>query len=107
MQLCAKVGGEPWAIAELPYCSRLTTTIGIHVTEESVSVVSSMNQSCTRYWSKNTKILNPDLIEALIDNLVAEGLLAFKMRVAAFPKYVFVYTTYEEVSDLSKVFGPF
>jgi hypothetical protein len=33
MQLCAKVGGEPWAVSELPYMTRLTTVVGIHVTQ--------------------------------------------------------------------------
>lgn len=34
LKLCAKVGGEPWAVAELPYLAKLTTVIGVHVTEQ-------------------------------------------------------------------------
>ena len=100
MQLCAKVGGEPWSIAELPYFTRITTVFGVYVTENQVSVVCSLNQSCTRYWSLSKMIQHSDEIEPVILSLISEGLLAFKLRVAAFPKFLFLYTTYEEFPDI-------
>ena len=43
MQLCAKVGGEPWSITELPYFTRPTAVVGVHVGKDSASVVCSLN----------------------------------------------------------------
>lgn len=52
MQLSTKLGGEPWAITDLPYFCNISMAIGIHVTKTQVCVVSSINQTCSRYWSK-------------------------------------------------------
>ena len=43
-RLCARMGGEPWAIADLPYLTKLTQVIGVEVTESQVSIVASLNQ---------------------------------------------------------------
>jgi len=40
-------------------------------------------------------------------SLVAESLCAFKVRILAFPKYVFLYTTYTELPDLKDLFEKF
>ena len=104
LKICAKVGGEPWAVSELPYFSELSIAVGVHITETQVCVVSTLNQTCTRYWSKTLAIFSPDDIEQAVISLVAESLCAFKLRILAFPKYVFLYTTYPELPDLSDLF---
>ncbi len=40
-------------------------------------------------------------------SLIAEGILAFKHRVAAFPKFIFLYTTYEEMPDITSLLEHF
>ena len=52
MQLCAKVGGEPWAIDELPFFYQCSMAVGYFVDDKQLALVGSLNQKATRYWSK-------------------------------------------------------
>ena len=51
-EVCAKIGGQPWAIDELPHFYETTMCIGYHVSHETLSFVSTFNSKCNRYWSK-------------------------------------------------------
>lgn len=55
MQICAKVGGEPWAIDKLPFVNIPTMVIGIDVYNKSsktiISCVGSYNDRFTKYLS--------------------------------------------------------
>ena len=43
LKLCAKIGGEPWAVSDLPYFTQLSIAIGVHVTDNQVCAVVSLN----------------------------------------------------------------
>ena len=57
-QICAKIGGVPWAVDHLPFTEKKTMFCGLdvfHETEEGVvsvmGLVSSYNKTGTKFWS--------------------------------------------------------
>lgn len=42
-KLVCKLGGEPWALDELPYFYLTSIAIGIHVSKTHIALVASMN----------------------------------------------------------------
>nr|AEX87961.1 Otiwi11 [Sterkiella histriomuscorum] len=111
VQICAKVGGEPWAIQELPYFYECTMIVGFYVSDNIISYVCSLNSKVTRYWSKYINIMTTSqqkqfkdtkdcnfhqerqqhLIQKL-QSIFFESLLAFKLRMNCCPKQIFFYT---------------
>lgn len=53
MKVCAKIGGEPWAIDELPFFNLSSMAASYFVDSDQISLVGSINQKATRYWSKS------------------------------------------------------
>ena len=60
IQICAKIGGVPWTIDEMPLLDRPAMVCGLdvyhatHLGRKSVlGFCSSFNNSATRYWSKS------------------------------------------------------
>lgn len=55
MQICAKVGGEPWAIDKLPFTSIPTIVVGIDVLNKSgkfiIGCCATFNNTFTKYVS--------------------------------------------------------
>lgn len=58
VQLCAKIGGVPWAINQLPFAESPTMVVGVDVCANKVgsaiksfSLVATMNNTYTTYWS--------------------------------------------------------
>ena len=55
MQICAKVGGEPWAIDRMPFTSVPTMIVGIDVYKKSgksiVGCCATFNNTFTKYNS--------------------------------------------------------
>jgi aubergine-like protein len=43
MQLCAKIGGEPWAIDELPFFYQCSMAVGFYITSSQIALVGSLN----------------------------------------------------------------
>ena len=112
MQLCAKVGGEPWAIDELPFFYQCSMAVGYFIDDKQIALVGSMNQKATRYWSKGLPLefdrddyesdeCRSQQIAIKLSSLFYECLLAFKMRINCFPKHVFLFTNKVKGSALS------
>ncbi len=62
IQICAKIGGEPWAINEMPFLNKPTMVCGMDVyhkvgngNKSVLAFTASINQRVTRYWS-NAKL---------------------------------------------------
>lgn len=59
IQICAKIGGVPWAINDLPFCSKPTMVLGMCHYRKSgsklgiYSVVATTNPVLSTYWSKS------------------------------------------------------
>jgi aubergine-like protein len=56
--MCAKIGGEPWAINELPFFNDATMVCGMDVyhntgkkAQSVLAFCASINQRGTKYWS--------------------------------------------------------
>lgn len=62
-QLCAKIGGEPWALSELPFFYDCSMVLGYFVFEDIISMSVSLNQKVSRYWSKCLKINDEENID--------------------------------------------
>jgi aubergine-like protein len=76
MQICAKVGGEPWAIDNLPFTRQPTIIIGLDVYNKNnraiIGCCGTLNNTFTRYSSTVRIVpLGSDLSEQ-IGEAVAE-----------------------------------
>jgi vacuolar-type H+-ATPase subunit F/Vma7 len=60
MKFCAKIGGEPWAVDELPFFNLSSMAVSYYVDTDQIALVASINQKATRYWSKAVKINDSD-----------------------------------------------
>lgn len=56
--MCAKIGGEPWAINDLPFFDERTMVCGMDVyhntnlkAQSILAFCASINQRATKYWS--------------------------------------------------------
>ena len=57
-QICAKIGGIPWVIDNMPFMDKRTMVCGLDVFHEreegqpisSVGFVASYNKTCTKFW---------------------------------------------------------
>ncbi|CDW86755.1 macronuclear development protein 1 [Stylonychia lemnae] len=100
MQICAKIGGEPWAISELPYFYDCTMVSGYYITSNLISYVCSLNSKATRYWSKCLSVTNEQGDSQIVQqqtclklsSLFFESLLAFKLRMNCCPSQIFLFT---------------
>lgn len=59
IQMCAKIGGEPWAMNELPFMDDKTMVCGMDVYHNTgqkansiLAFCASINQRATKFWSK-------------------------------------------------------
>ena len=59
-QICAKIGGIPWTVNDLPFFSKRTMVCGLAVHHDSedgmisvAGLVASYNKTCTKYWSSS------------------------------------------------------
>jgi aubergine len=58
IQICAKIGGEPWAISDMPFFDKPTMICGIDVynkvgnsSRSIMAFTASINQRATKFWS--------------------------------------------------------
>ena len=58
IQICAKIGGEPWAISNMPFFDKPAMVCGIDVyhkvgngAKSVLTFTASMNKNATCYWS--------------------------------------------------------
>lgn len=101
-QVCAKIGGEPWALNDLPFFFSCTTAVGYHVFDNLITFTCSLNQKATRYWSKALPLFDDgeqieeskrqSKITSKLQSLVFESMLAFKLRINTYPTQMIVYT---------------
>ena len=75
--------------------------LGYHVSQDMISMVSSINSKCNRYWSKQMSLktnlvdepnLKKETLQLKLQSLFYESLLAFKYRINSFPSKIFIFT---------------
>jgi aubergine-like protein len=59
VQICAKVGGIPWSISDMPFTEQPTMLVGVDTYHKHqgkkkraiLSMVATMNKTFSKYWS--------------------------------------------------------
>ncbi len=78
MQICAKVGGEPWAVDNLPFTNNPTMVVGLDSYNKGEHTIlgccSTLNRSFTRYASIVKSVrqgadLSDDIADAIRDSI--------------------------------------
>ncbi len=84
MQICAKIGGEPWAIDKLPFTTNPTMVVGIDVYKKSgksiIGCCATFNNTFTKYISIAGTADSEEEICNIVSKCVGES-----------TKHVFIY----------------
>jgi aubergine-like protein len=78
MQICAKVGGEPWAIDKIPFTNIPTMVVGIDVYNKSgkaiIGCCATFNNTFTKYASIVKTADQGDDLSGKVAECIQEGL---------------------------------
>eukprot|EP00347_Sterkiella_histriomuscorum_P022394 403330644 len=98
IQICAKIGGEPWAISDMPYFNKPTMICGMDVyhkigqgTKSILAVTASINQRATKYWSCARVQDEGQEISNILQEIMVEGLQKFNDKNGCFPQNLIMY----------------
>ena len=98
IQLCAKVGGTPWSISNLPFFDKPTMIIGTDIVHKAnmknksiLSFCGSVNRHLSRYWSTVSEHSSDHEIGEGIQNAVKNSMNEFQKINKYFPQRVVVY----------------
>jgi aubergine-like protein len=98
IQICAKVGGEPWAVDDLPYFDAPTMVCGIDVfhkvgggQKSVLAFCGSVNHRATRFWSAARVQDEGQELSNGLESVMEEGLIEFKNKNGVFPRHVIIY----------------
>ncbi len=77
MQICAKVGGEPWAVDNIPFTNQPTMIVGIDVYNKNgksiLGCCATLNSTFTRYSSTVKYVEQGSDLSGKIAEAVAES----------------------------------
>jgi aubergine-like protein len=94
LQICAKVGGEPWAISEIPFTSEPTMVVGLDVYNKLGKTILGCCATINRNYTKYVSLAKADNQGADLSNLVAECITEASKNFAAVnkiaPKHVII-----------------
>jgi aubergine-like protein len=98
IQICAKIGGEPWAIDNMPFCDVPAMVCGLDVYHKAgsgsrsiLAFTASMNPRATQYWSGARIQDEGQEISNTLEQLMSEALVQFKTRNSRLPENIIVY----------------
>jgi aubergine len=78
MQICAKIGGEPWAIDRLPFTNIPTMVVGIDLLKKSgrciIGCCATFNNTFTKYVSIAGTADTESEANSLVAKCIAESL---------------------------------
>ena len=104
IQLCAKVGGTPWSVAEFPFIDQPTMVVGIDVFHKTsmkkdslLAFCGTVNRYLSRYWSTINLHAPGEEIGKGIQSAVRDCMIAFNEVNGIFPLRLVVYR--DGVSD--------
>lgn len=85
VQLCAKVGGTPWMVSDLPFVDKPTMLVGIDIytrmkdrRSSILSYVATVNNRFSRYWSTIEVQNSGDEVTQNLQVIARNSILAFK-----------------------------
>jgi len=98
IQICAKIGGVPWTLEDMPLLERPSMICGMdvyhatHLGRKSVlGFCASFNSTATKYWSKSiiqdTGVEVSNHLESLIDKAIKK----FQKLTSLYPERIFFY----------------
>ncbi|CAI2383823.1 unnamed protein product [Moneuplotes crassus] len=104
IQMCAKIGGVPWTVSDIPCVQEGTMVCGLGVQEVKnknmsgvLGFTSSKDKGCTKYFS-TSKILdanagrdNSENIANIVKDIMKTALEQYKKETGDYPKNVIVY----------------
>jgi hypothetical protein len=106
IQICAKIGGVPWTISDLPLLDRPSMVCGLdvysstHLGRKSVlGFCSSFNSSATKFYSKS--IIQEPGVEAAthLQSLMEKAIKKFQRMTKFYPERIFFYRNGLSSSD--------
>lgn len=112
IQICAKIGGVPWTINEMPLLERPAMVCGLdvyhatHLGRKSVlGFCASFNNSATKYWSKS--IVQDVGVEVShhLQSLIDKAVRRFQKVTNHFPERIFIFRDGVGESQLGVIAG--
>jgi aubergine-like protein len=107
IQICAKVGGVPWTISDIPTVNDGTMICGLDVAESKdkkmskiIGFLSSVDKGCTKYYSTAKVLEETDNFSTHFKAIITTAAEQYKKRTGAFPKNIVIYR--DGVSDSQK-----
>lgn len=84
IQICAKIGGEPWAVDDMPYTNSPTMVCGIDLFKSKgkssiLGFTSTYNKTFTRYLSK-AKIFDDEMKKDILSECFEEAIKNVKYK---------------------------
>nr|AEX87966.1 Otiwi4 [Sterkiella histriomuscorum] len=98
IQICAKIGGIPWTIDDMPIMDRPTMICGMDVFHKTklgkksvLAFCSSFNKTSTKYWSKTVVHDVGVEISSSLQMLMEKALRKFQKAAGCFPERIILY----------------
>jgi len=98
IQICAKVGGEPWAVSDMPFMDKPTMVCGVDVYHKTgtgkgsiLALCATMNARATTYWSKAAVQAEGEEISNVLEKIIIEALGEFKKSNGVEPAHIIMY----------------
>jgi len=98
IQLCAKVGGTPWSVADFPFIDQPTMVVGIDVFHKTsmkkdslLAFCGTVNRHFSRYWSTIDVHQPGEEVGKGIQLAVKNSMLSFKEANGRFPARLIIF----------------
>ncbi|CDW80416.1 macronuclear development protein 1 [Stylonychia lemnae] len=98
IQICAKIGGEPWAVNDMPFFDKPTMICGMDVYHKTgtgsksiLAFTASINQRATKYWSCAKVQDEGQEISNTLESVMHEALSEFQKKNGVAPQNLIIY----------------
>ena len=96
IQINAKLGGEPWAVSDMPFTNKPTMVIGYDVFHKPkansyLAFCATVNRNFNKYWSSYIQQKQYQEIADKLTKVMGEALEAFKKTNGIYPSNIIIY----------------
>ena len=110
IQICAKVGGVPWTVSDLPTTNSMICGIDINENKDPniskiVGFVSSIDKQWTRYYSTARVLKEGQDIWTELTKIMKTSLTQYKTKTGEYPANVIVYRNGASESEKKAILG--
>lgn len=110
IQVCAKVGGTPWSVSDIPFMDQPTMIVGVDILHKNCmkqkslfSFCATVNRNASRYWSSIELRDSKEEIGIGIQDAVTKAMQEFKKCNGIYPQNVLVYRDGVSLSQSKQV----